>query len=61
MNNLHRITGSRFMHEKPNLCPSCKHRKEHGDWQGFCTVKGKILSVAKEGAKGRCKDFEGKE
>ena len=49
MRNLHRIMGSAFVNEKPNLCPTCKHRLE-GDYNGFgqaCNAKSKIISAAK--------------
>lgn len=59
MQNLHRITGSVFVHEKPNLCPFCVHRRDYGEWQGFCTEKRKIIS-APNVEKGRCKEFERK-
>ncbi len=60
MNNLHRIMGAKFMHEKVGLCEHCALRREYGEWQGFCTAKQKILSAGKEGKKHRCKDFQQK-
>jgi hypothetical protein len=59
MQNLHRITGAKFQHSKPNLCPFCKHCKAYGEWEGYCEVRNKVLSApVNEAAKGRCKDFE---
>jgi RNA polymerase subunit RPABC4/transcription elongation factor Spt4 len=57
MQNLYRITGNQFIHEKPNLCPVCQHRVEYGEWQGYCTIRQKIISAANR-KRGRCKDFK---
>lgn len=55
----YRTLGRVFMHEKPNLCPSCKHRQEYGEWQGYCNINNKILSSAIGlHQKGRCKEYE---
>lgn len=57
--NLHRIMGGRFEHVKPNLCPTCRFRQPHGEWEGYCAAHGKVLSAAKESVKKpRCADYQ---
>ena len=57
--NLHRIMGSVFQHNKPGLCETCAHRRDYGDWEGYCALRGKILSVAPERKrKPRCEEYE---
>lgn len=55
--NLHRIMGAKFQHTKPNLCPNCKFRLPHGDWEGFCTARGKVLSAPIHKS-GKCDDYQ---
>ncbi len=58
MNNLHRLTSSRFQHEKVGLCGCCAHRLAFGEWQGFCSARRVILSYnAKPAKKPRCPDY----
>jgi len=56
MQNLHVIMGSKFQHSKPNLCPFCNYNAPYGEWEGYCTVRNKILSVG-NAKKGRCTDY----
>lgn len=56
--NLHRIMGSTFQHAKPGLCECCAFRRPHGEWEGYCTTRGKILSYKAPGkGKSRCGDY----
>lgn len=62
MRNLHRINGAVFQHEKPGLCALCAHRRDYGDWQGFCELRNKVLSAAKDYSKtGRCSGYKASE
>lgn len=56
--NLHRIAGSTFQHAKPGLCETCALRRPYGEWEGYCTVREKILSYKPAGPrKPRCDDY----
>jgi hypothetical protein len=57
--NLHRIMGAVFQHAKPGLCDRCALRQPYGEWEGYCTAKGKILSYTSKPAKRpRCDAFQ---
>ena len=55
---LHKLAGATFQHVKPGLCERCVFRRPHGEWEGYCTARNKILSY-KPAGKGtpRCSDF----
>lgn len=58
MKNLHRITGSAFQRNKPGLCEICAHRRDYGEWEGYCEWRGKILSFSEPRKRmPRCDDF----
>lgn len=55
--NLHRIYGSVFQHVKAP-CATCAFRKPHGEWEGYCTARGKVLSWREpERQSKRCADY----
>ena len=53
MRNLHRIMGRTFQHAKAQ-CPACLYRRDYGEWEGYCTLRDKILSYTEH--PGRCSD-----
>lgn len=68
MQNLHRIFGAQYLHEKAGLCERCKHRTwfdNRGWYYGndhYCVAKSKVLSgIDDRVKKPRCSDFESKD
>lgn len=54
---LHKIYGGTFQRNKPGLCETCAHRRDYGEWEGYCVLRQKILSYQEPGkGKPRCPD-----
>jgi hypothetical protein len=55
-NYVPRVMASVFLHVKQQ-CPTCLHRRDHGEWEGYCTLKSRVLSwAAEDRSVKRCKD-----
>jgi len=56
-NYVPRTMATVFLHVKQQ-CPTCIHRRDYGEWEGYCTLKYRVLSWADESKRvKRCKDY----